>query len=656
MHADLSKTSSSPGDITPPRLNILALPSFTAILFGLMAFVILAAVFSSMLPNSSFWWPPLVLGVVLLTPRDFLRGPQREEQRSKLQPDDQEMASLQNALAELSQQAGTYSPQLLAASQRRIWSFGTFRRRFVAVGERLGPSLSKYVVNSESRSGAAARAVLAHELAHFTNGDIQLAGLARSLLKVTFLVALTLLWIIIGLISLMARIGPEVTSPEFWVALTQQLGLPGVDLAPLREMLRAMDPTVFDLLAAPGESSIWWFSMNYYTAALLPFIVSTAILYLFLWRKLMRVREFYADGRAAEIMTKPDSDGVVAILDAMDLMGTLGALDVTSASPVRRSLGNARLRGQSLFGAGLLAFRPEDDLLKQALVNPLLAFGRPWQMAVWAGVAVLLLELMLRGSLTASYINQPGPHLPLVTASVVFSLWLLPQVCSGLGGRRLVGMVVQMALIYTAVKLSLNFLDAMLVGAAYLAGQLGPLGRIVDLWACTMVGGCGEVTPVFVGVEFPWSQIVRWHILTPIAYFTIFALPTLVVFLLLDARLKRWALTWYRLQASVRRVFWASLVTLLALVLLIVVPVGNRLFFPWIYDRWPPAVLVGMALGVLIAVAAAANFTAAHRRLAGHCWQCDQTIPGPFALGTTCPHCHTVQHPWLLASYGRGRS
>ena len=67
--APLFSPTAAASSATPskPKLNILALPSYTALLFALIAFVILTATLASLLPGSSLWWPPLVLGVLLLT-------------------------------------------------------------------------------------------------------------------------------------------------------------------------------------------------------------------------------------------------------------------------------------------------------------------------------------------------------------------------------------------------------------------------------------------------------------------------------------------------------------------------------------------------------------------------------------------------------------
>ena len=57
------------------KLNILALPSFTSIMFVLIAFVILGAALTSLLPDSQLWWPPLAFGLLFLPLRDFLQWP-----------------------------------------------------------------------------------------------------------------------------------------------------------------------------------------------------------------------------------------------------------------------------------------------------------------------------------------------------------------------------------------------------------------------------------------------------------------------------------------------------------------------------------------------------------------------------------------------------
>ena len=133
------------------------------------------------------------------------------------------------------------------------------------------------------------------------------------------------------------------------------------------------------------------------------------------------------------------------------------------------------------------------------------------------------------------------------------------------------------------------------------------------------------------GGEFPWSQIIQWHIVSPIAYYIVFALPVLIATLLLDAWLKGLALTWYPLGGRVRRVFWSITAVLLVVQALVVIPIGNRLFFAWIYEIGTSRRLADDpgCRGCIIGVIA---FAAAHRRLSNRCTECPKHIAEPSSL------------------------
>lgn len=631
-----------------PKLNILALPSYTALLFALIAFVILTATLASMLPASLLWWPPLVLGILLLTLRDYLRWPEREAHRFALEPAaGAGQAALQETIHAFAEQTNVPPPQVLVGNTGDIRSFGTFRRAFVGVDRSKGQKLTKYIADPSPDVHVGARAILTHELAHFVNQDVRRAGLSASLLRTTFWVALLDMWIAIGLIALLLSVGPEVTQQQFWGELSHRIDFLGWDLTAIRDELRSENPVVFDRMADPSRGEFLWFAANYQVTSLLPFIVSAAVLYLFLWRKLLRVREFYADARAAAIM-----GNARAVEQAHAVSPGLTA-PTGAGLRLPRLLPGFRERLRNALHAGPLALHPKNTALLAALDDPTLAFGPPWQIGLWAGIAILFLELMLRGSLTIMYISQPGPHLPLLTATTVFAIWLLPKVCQGLPTRSLWRAVVQMAVVAFLVKLSVNFLDGLLVGSAAMLGQLDSLGAMLEAFVLAAAGAFGWPETRLIGGEFPWAQIVHWHIVSPIAYFTLFALPVLIVTLMLDAWLKRLALTWYPLDGRVRRVFWSITAVLVAVQALVVIPIGNRIFFGWIYTGWKPAVLAGIVAGLLVAVAAATVFAVEHRRHATRCRDetCQKFVSGSFEVGKRCPHCGTQQHPWLVAGY-----
>lgn len=644
-----------------PKLNVLALPSYTAILFGLIALVVLGAAFASLLPESQLWWPPVVLGLTLLTLRDYLRRPALWLRRKQLVRGDTATAEgrpeqtqvLRQAVgriqAELVDLAGERPAPLVTVSSQRlgIHAFGTARQRYIGMSRRAAEGLARNLQQRAEHKRRLARTILAHELAHFLNGDIWMVGLSYSLLKMMVLVMLVNLWVSVALSVFIIEVSPEVLQPAFWDGLARFAaealpGLPPPDLSWVLPALRQQNPAVFDRLADPSTGVSFWEPFMLFLASVhLPFVLSGLVLFGLYWRRLLRVRELYADARAAALVQ--DADAVPKALAFNEVLTGL-APQPRGVEPALRRW-SKRLAVQAHF-----ALHPNLATRQECLAEPQKVFGSWRSIALSAGLAVVLLELVLRGALTAGYISEPGAHLAFATGFVVFSLWLLPQHCLGRRrdpglGRRAVGMV----LLFTAIKLAPYLLD---LAAALLVQVTDPAGwgRALDLWVYGLVGAGGDNLPRLMGVEVTWADFIRWHILTPMAYFALFMPPVLLASLWLDAALKRRALTWYRLGDRVRRVWWAITATILGVLLLALVPLGNRLFFPWVYSGWTPQALVGIALSVAAAVVGSLGFWAAHRRWAGRCG-CGELVPGAFDLGQRCPRCQSRLHDWLIAAY-----
>lgn len=639
-----------------PKLRILALPSYTAILFVLILVVVAGAALSSLLPDSQVWWPPFVLGLLLLPWRDFLHWPDREKRQHGLQPPPPEIEPLTAALDELIETANLPRPQLLIGERDVISSFGTFRRHFIAIGHELGISLTQFIRSGSSATRRGATGVLAHELAHFINRDVQLVGFARSLIKVIGLVALFNAWVAVQIVAFMILVGPEVVQPQFWRDLGQLLPSPGIDLLPLYEGLHAQNSAAFERVGNPANALSLAFFAFRLVLAYLPFAFGAAVLYLFFWRKLLRVREFYADARVAEKFGSQR-----AVHDAMQLYSTVQ----TVLRPQPRSWsGRPRTwhtwwrMGWMRFTAALtrlplLAFRPPDAQIEAALDNPLLALGRPWQVAAWTGAAVLLLDMILRGSLTVLRITQPGAYVPVLMATAVFTIWLLPRLCQGGAALQPVRTVVTMVAVFLAVKLSMNMADALLYLLASLAGALGQLGQIIDTVMYVWLGVSVESVPLtpIMGSLVTWDELVYWQIVMPIVYYVLFALPVLVGTLLVHVWLVRRTLRWYRLAARLKAVFWLITISLLVVLALVVLPIGNRVFFAYIYQGWSWLDLLGLVVGLLWLVAAGAVFWVTDRRQAERCPQCQAMVTGMYALGRSCNGCGARLHAWLIAPY-----
>jgi len=125
-----------------PKLNVLALPSHTAILFALIALVVLGAALASLLPHSGLWWPPIVIGLTLLPLRAFLQRPDQVIRRQGLiHYDDETTAVIEEELASFGvEQRPTV---LIADKPLGARAFGTFRRHYISFGRSLAQGIAE---------------------------------------------------------------------------------------------------------------------------------------------------------------------------------------------------------------------------------------------------------------------------------------------------------------------------------------------------------------------------------------------------------------------------------------------------------------------------------------------------------------------------------
>ena len=695
------------------KLDIFALPSYTAIIFALIAAVILGIAFTVLLPGSQLWWPPVILGLTLLSLRDFLQWPDRllrkyragGSRADRAADDDPARREIEVALAAL---APDRSPELcITDTPVAIESFGTFRRRYVALGRTPAARLARNLASGRRRQPYLA--MLCHELAHFANHDMPLAQLSRSLLKMTVLVTAANIWIGLLMVLFVVMVSPEILRPEFWAYVSERLaaltpGFPTLDLSWVLDSLQQQNAYAFQRLQDPaGRDALWLSSSLYLVGALLPFVLVGAVLWLFYWPRLMRVRELYADARSAEMLRDPD-----AALNALSLHGILTlAPEPETRTPWQhlrdgwsRALWQARGLPMKLPVVGrLFALHPSRDTRERCLADPVRVFGKPHEIAITVGLAAILLDLATRGILTAAYIYEPGPFLPVLIAFVIIAIWLLPQVsiagrgtrqmpmpgrmetsppCPpllrgeggvdappplqgepvlslskegwGVGGplprqlrrwwgRQQTRLPVQIALIVgviAAMKLLMHFIDLGLVTFMRLTDAAG-WGQALDLWVYVMLGvGAERPLPGLLGVQVTWAEYTAIHVFRPMLYFGLALPPALFGLLWADAALKRRALTWYAAGSRVRHAFWIVTGGLGLLLGLVVIPALNHLLFPEIYRNWSPAAIVGIVLGLLAASVSGIWFWRSDRRWAGRCPSCGQSVTGFYYPGKVC--------------------
>jgi hypothetical protein len=653
------------------KVNILALPSHTALLFGLIALVVLGAALSSLLPGAQLWPLPIIIGFTLLPLRDFLQRPDGHLRRAGLaQTMEPAATELQATLHELNPAVSPPVAVVVSAQSAEAHAFGTFRRRYVGMGRNLVANLAKVLRSSDPEDQRLARAVLAHELAHLLNHDVELMWLAYGLLKMMVLVMAVDLVIGLLLSSFIIEVGPEVLRPEFWAALSRYLmdilpGRPVVELSWILDSMRSQNPALVERLADPLRQTANWQPFFIYLAGShTPFFLSGAILWAYYWRRLLRVREFYADARAATLVGADVIPEAIEFHKFAATMAQTGSARPQALHPVngarraasaqlRERWRRVALRGRTAWTAisHALTLWPATKEREACLADPTLAFGSPGAITLSAGLAVVLLEQVLRGTLTAVHITEPGAHLPMLAGFATFSLWALPRLCAGqpVRGALLRSLALAVA-IFTGIKLAMYVLD-LAAGLLMMFSNPTDWGRGLDLWVYAMTGGLGPDLPRMVGADISWMQILEWHVLRPMAYFGLFMPPVLLAWLAMDAALKRRALTWYALDRRIRPVFWGISAALGLFLALAVIPLLNRVLFAYVYPSWSATELIGIGGALIGGVLAALVFWRADRRLAQRCPGCGERVAEAFTLGRDCPRCGHALHAWLVASY-----
>ena len=150
-----------------PRLKILALPSQTTLLFVVIIVVILAAVAASSLPGSPMRAaPPLALILGILTLRDFLMQPGREIETHRLVPLPAEkyprFASTIREQAALLGCGPAPRTMLTSKTPGALFAFGSFRRSYIGIGEKLAGQIERDLASPLSQYRAQAEAALTH--------------------------------------------------------------------------------------------------------------------------------------------------------------------------------------------------------------------------------------------------------------------------------------------------------------------------------------------------------------------------------------------------------------------------------------------------------------------------------------------------------------
>jgi hypothetical protein len=623
-----------------PKLNIFALPSRTTILFALIVLVVLLPILASLVEDTPLCEPFVVFWMLLLPLRSFLRRPDQEIRRGRMTDLTPQFPCLARHLDGLAEQAGlTRKPCLLLSNEQGagLRTFGSFTRHYLVIPADRAPGLQADLESHDHDRREGAEAILLHELSHFANRDIVPAFFSHSLL-----------WVTVGFLSL--SLLTTLPAPFLYNTLVTFFDFSAVWPPEVLAVIQATNPEIAQALLNPpqfGPATRERYVLFVFTAHW-PLILGGLFLLVFFWRALLRTRELYADAWVAKWQgsARIIRQGILREAVRAVLQPVPGSPRLTAR--MRQRVGFFFLRlTSSRWPFSLLATHPNRSTREKCLECPARVYGSDLDIAMTAGVTVVLLNLTLASLFLSRYLRGPNATVPFIVGFTILSLSMLPSLCAFTGtSAELRRRIIRLVLIFTVIKLIPQYAMGLIVAAGVIIDP-----QSIDVIAYTAAGVGGENLPPL-GV--PVSFVIEVFVLRPAILFT-FVMPlTLFLFLLLDARLKRAALTWYGAPVIRKHpvaLFW-GLTGWLALVLwFIVLPFYNVATVPTAHTLLDPLILIQMVLTLLISAIVAARFARIHRRYAGRCPRCGNPIPGPYQLGMTCPHCGNLLHPWLVANY-----
>lgn len=442
---------------------LLSLPTLAQAAFGVIVAAFAGIMAAGLLGDAPVRMAPILLSLLLLPARAVLARPERtrrdEEDAAATAAlrASGELARIEVHVAELGAAAYGLRPVGIIVLRQEIGAriVGAWRRNYLA----LGSNTARQIAAELNKPAPAewVRALLLHELAHVAAHDSQRVGLAEELLRGAFTILpwwifFLAFWIGMGLQGLAAALAFDFAA------------VPGMPpgVAELANGLIALDPSVEAEMVRRAAEVSFPNLMIFVVLSLWPIALTSGILYLFFWRWMLRVQEHYADLRAMR-------QGVSAT-----------ALDKAQGQLFAFSQQQQPLwwRAWSQFTGRLRALwpRPLDRLRRWFAAHPTRAerqaiLAAPervyadWQRVAWS-TAVLSVGLDVIFASPLFLYHTISVHLYPLTALMLLSTWLLPQLILGQPIRRPLLRVMLLLVSIRAIWLALN--SALLVMQVFL--------------------------------------------------------------------------------------------------------------------------------------------------------------------------------------------
>jgi Zn-dependent protease with chaperone function len=644
----------------PPQrlLNVFALPSQTFILAAMIAAVIYGALAAISVNSPIGGFGLLIAALIVLSLRGLLAWPDYTLRKHNLRVAGSEYKPLQERIAALAAQNGIKWPVglLLTSSDAGPEAVGGLRRRYIFLSQTLADDMISMV--QASNRADSVDAVLLHELSHFRHGDNLWIGYTRFLLRSgVALIGWAALFLLGSAVFLrlaafqMLQYSPAELAQRF-EALLPGLGVGDIILLALGpaaewEAMRQRVPEI-----NMGLIAFFAFGNTF------PLAAFSGGLLVFFWRRLMRLRELYADAAVVQIQRE-----IAPLKNTIYLFAI--PLDASKQNarhpPHRNSLGQnikhmfnrvaqripGNRRARALWSRVFNTHYPGIRRLA-TLRDPILFYDGWLKTAVIIGAFILILELLLFGTSALFFIGNWPLHIFVLAAFVLISLNLMVRLVVGQPVLRDILKIIGVIMIPHSVLLILT------LAALWVAVIVAPdvLAAFLDLSA-SFVAGFAGVAPDMV-VRDPTQMVLLATILN------LLQLPTIFLLTVGSLAVSTWALrrmlTWYGRFQSIPDWQWASYSALVLLTFVLAVgvlpPITDLILgrFADLLSLWR---LLGMGLALLVVLGGGWWFWRQDQAYGRRCPHCGEQVPGHYYLGRECPAptCGELLNPWLLVTY-----
>ncbi len=426
------------------RTNLHAFPNQTAVSFWIIVLVLLGVMIAGAVGPSPILMWPTTLTILILPVRALLTWPDREiKNRQDVEATDALIESgtlqrLQKILITLAGEHGYHEPVkiIIGRTTDKISAVGSWRRHYLIIGKGVAQHLDNDLQTPERQ--AVAEAALLHEIAHFLHRDVQRVGYTRELLRNSFIVILWWMFFLLGLVGFIGQVGQAF-----------------LDLKP-DELTAEMPPMVGELFTSivtlpPDEraeivSKVETISielvLNYVTNAFSPIIWMAFFLWLFFWRRMLRLQEHYADYFVNSVTQQPEAlQTAWQNYEPQSLSVTLSQprlllkmqetwrslwFRITDALPFTTSAGYQWVCEQWGRLRQWFRYHPAIDQRKTFLLNPQ-GIYESWQSVALTTLAlVLALEVLLVTPLASYHTGTYLVHFPTLVIFVLLGTWALP--------------------------------------------------------------------------------------------------------------------------------------------------------------------------------------------------------------------------------------